>query len=170
MKNNINFGREGVIDSSSEDLTEELEDNHGEIMEVEQTEDLNFKQEKEISNIVQKVAGLIEQQGFKISDGLISNEGKLEKMCKKMEAVHGINVSRKKIVIAALEQIYNEQGGVFPGNLQYKYVDLVAEDIEKEVKKGKDFIEIMKSKSKELRGKGISIDKELNQRLKNLRA
>src|SRR3989339_172440 len=135
MKNNINFGREGVIDSSSEDLTEELEDNHGEIMEVEQTEDLNFKQEKEISNIVQKVAGLIEQQGFKISDGLISNEGKLEKMCKKMEAVHGINVSRKKIV-----------------------------------KKGKDFIEIMKSKSKELRGKGISIDKELNQRLKNLRA
>src|SRR3989339_588367 len=100
------------------------------IAEEEKKEKKEEKKKKK-RNIVQKVAGLIEQQGFKISDGLISNEGKLEKMCKKMEAVHGINVSRKKIVIAALEQIYNEQGGVFPGNLQYKYVDLVAEDIEK---------------------------------------
>jgi len=162
MKNKSNFENEPfpILDSTK---------GAKEISDVEQTEDLSMKQEKEISKIAQKISALIEKQGFKLSDVLIDNESKLERECKKIEAKHNINISRKKIVMAAIEQIHNEQGGVFPEKLESKYVDLVAEEVKKEIEKSNDEPrDVIKNRSIELKKKGIDIGRELDQKLKNL--
>lgn len=163
INNNMRFREDGEVvkqglQESSKEKTE--------IKEVEQTEDLNPKQEKEISNTASKVAALITEQGFKIDDKLISDDGKLEKMCKNIEAKYSINISRKKIVIAAIEQIYNEQGNVFPGSLEKRYIDLVVEDVQKEIDKGREVHEVMKEMDREWKKKGLYISQEVSKKLK----
>lgn len=149
-------------------------------LEGQNVEELERKRTKAFDQAVGESQNAIQEKG-KITDELMDDEvneegkviglSKFSKIIEKINKKYKTDVYKNEVVIKALENIFHENGSVFPNdNLEKKYLDLIVEEIKKEIEKegdgGKESWEIVHKKERELDKKGMGIKDKLKIRLK----